>query len=115
MEELAKLHSDRLRVKFDGSEEDADQKIDSLTPAITRIFREAEKKLKEVSSQQQGNLTAAELKVRKNVQRSMALQLQQLSQDFRKTQKQYLSRLEQQKGNSPGFEDFPGEQDMVSV
>lgn len=111
MEELGKLHSDRLRVKFDGSEEDADQKIDMLTPAITRIFREAESKLKAVSSQQQRALTAAEVKVRKNVQRSMALQLQQLSQDFRKSQKKYLSRLEQQKTNSPGFEDFPGEQD----
>ena len=41
----------------------------------------------------------------------MALQLQQLSQEFRKSQKQYLSRLEQQKTNTPGFEDFPGEQD----
>ena len=69
MEELGKLHADRLRVKFDGSEEDADQKIDMLTPAITRIFREAESKLKDVSSQQQTALTAAEIKVRKNVQR----------------------------------------------
>lgn len=69
VEELGKLHSDRLRVKFDGSEEDADQKIDMLTPAITRIFREAESKLKAVSSQQQRALTAAEVKVRKNVQR----------------------------------------------
>ena len=41
----------------------------------------------------------------------MALQLQQLSQEFRKSQKQYLSRLEQQKTNTPGFENFPGEQD----
>jgi hypothetical protein len=69
VEDLAKLHADRLRVKFDGSEEDADQKIDMLTPSITRIFREAESKLKEVSAQQQRALTPAEIKVRKNVQR----------------------------------------------
>ena len=38
----------------------------------------------------------------KNVQRKLATELQKLSQEFRKMQKDYLQRLKQQEGRGPG-------------
>ena len=98
MEKLKKAHTDRLLVTFDSNEDQHDMQIDILTSDITDKFGKAHTNLKKVVTADTGKpLTEGEQKVRKNVQRSVATQLQSLSTTFRKSQKEYLQRVKAQK------------------
>ena len=99
IERLNEAHKNRLLVRFDEQEGAQDREIDILTKQITDKFREAEKKLMQrianVKGQEEGSTEAV---VRKNIQRQLAAQLQALSMSFRKSQKEYMTRLKSQKG-----------------
>ncbi|CAO2839790.1 unnamed protein product [Amaranthus hypochondriacus] len=113
MAELVKAHSKALMPSF-GDARDDQHRIEGLTLEITGILRRSEKRLKDLSARGPSEDSG----VRKNVQRSLATDLQNLSIEFRKKQSTYLKRLRQQKegaddidiemnlnGSVPKFED----------
>lgn len=106
---LAEAHKNRLMVRFDDDLDTArDKEIDSLTSQITKRFREAEGLLKVIGSPTGGDAeeSADDKAVRLNIQRGLALKLQELSMTFRKSQKAYLTSLQKIKsGRSNIFDD----------
>jgi len=100
MEELAESHKNHLLPTFNVSDKiDEEQTIEILTDQITQMFFQAQSKVKLL-----GNATVSDQEeaIRRNMQSSLALQLQDLSVAFKKSQKDYLSRLRgrQQKGKN---------------
>ena len=71
-----------------------------MTQQITGLFKRCESRLQKLGGP--GRSTAEDEKVVKNVQRKLATELQRLSQQFRKMQKDYLQRLKQQQDRGPG-------------
>jgi len=100
--QIAKLHEThrkRLLVRFDETEGMQDREIDILTKQITDKFRLAERKLTQrIANARDVQEGSAESLVKRNIQRQLAQQLQSLSMSFRKSQKEYLTRLKAQKG-----------------
>ncbi|EWM27922.1 qa- syp4 tlg2p syntaxin 16-type [Nannochloropsis gaditana] len=106
MKELSRLHRKRLLVSFDEkAEAGKEQEILALTEAITEQFRVVERKLTAVGGQMEGE-SDAEVKVRRNLQRSMASKTQRLSHAFRFQQKDYLKKLRAQKEGAMGGGEF---------
>eukprot|EP00514_Thraustochytrium_sp_LLF1b_P003638 CAMPEP_0184514042 /NCGR_PEP_ID=MMETSP0198_2-20121128/3752_1 /TAXON_ID=1112570 /ORGANISM="Thraustochytrium sp., Strain LLF1b" /LENGTH=290 /DNA_ID=CAMNT_0026904205 /DNA_START=161 /DNA_END=1033 /DNA_ORIENTATION=- len=96
---LHQVHKNRLLVRFDASEGSMDREIDSLTKQITDKFREAEREMMNGIALPRGTVqNSGDAQVRRNIQRQLASQLQNLSMSFRKSQKEYLARLKSQKG-----------------
>lgn len=92
MNELLKAHAKALRPTFGDSKEEQ-RMIESRTHEITHLLKKCEKNLQQLSLGKGPNEDAT---LRKNVQRSLATDLQSLSMEFRKQQKGYLERLQQQ-------------------
>lgn len=99
MAELAKAHAKALMPSFGDGKEDQ-HRIESLTQEITDLLRKSEKKLQRLS---QGG-PSEDSNIRKNVQRSLATDLQSLSVELRKKQSTYLKRLQQQKEGPDGVD-----------
>lgn len=99
MAELIKAHSKALMPSF-GDGGDDQRQIEVLTQEITKILRKSERSLKELSA----HGPSEDSGVRKNVQRSLATDLQSLSVELRKKQSMYLKRLQQQKEGSDGVD-----------
>ncbi|XP_010906234.1 tlg2p-like protein a [Elaeis guineensis] len=99
MSELVKAHAKALMPSFgDGKEEQ--HAIEVLTQEITNLLKRSEKRLKKLSS----NAPSEDSNIRKNVQRSLATNLQNLSMEFRKKQSTYLKHLRQQKEGQDGLD-----------
>ncbi|XP_072993926.1 tlg2p-like protein a [Typha latifolia] len=99
MGELAKAHAKALMPSFaDGM--DDQHAIEVLTHEITDLLKRSEKRLQKLSSTD----PSEDSNVRKNVQRSLATDLQSLSMEFRKKQSSYLKRLQQQKEGQDGVD-----------
>eukprot|EP00591_Stephanopyxis_turris_P010251 CAMPEP_0195517248 /NCGR_PEP_ID=MMETSP0794_2-20130614/10264_1 /TAXON_ID=515487 /ORGANISM="Stephanopyxis turris, Strain CCMP 815" /LENGTH=325 /DNA_ID=CAMNT_0040646023 /DNA_START=18 /DNA_END=995 /DNA_ORIENTATION=+ len=96
---LQSLHASRLGSVFgnDKDLEDKEGQIESLTRDITDQFRDAERMLKRVGTATK-MAGGEEATVGANVQRSLALKLQELSVEFRKKQRKYLQDVQSQKG-----------------
>jgi syntaxin 16 len=92
MGELTRIHKTALKPTFDDTGDSNQQMIEVMTREITQDFRKAERKLKSLAAQS----NAENSRLIKNVQQSIAAELQTLSQDFRKQQKGYLQRLRKQ-------------------
>ena len=93
MAALSALHARALLPNFDEfSGEDA--KVEVLTQEVTRLFKRCEKNLQALSAARPG-ADAGDVKVRQNVVRAMAAELQKQSVDFRRKQKDYLQKLKQ--------------------
>mmetsp|Transcript_18453 Transcript_18453/g.55686 ORF Transcript_18453/g.55686 Transcript_18453/m.55686 type:complete len:315 (+) Transcript_18453:298-1242(+) len=99
MGELRRLHGQAALTTFDdtGSKE---LEIEVVTQEITRLIKQAEVRLHKF--QQQPSQTPTEEKVRQNVLRTLASEVRSLGAQFRKQQKAYLSRLQQNKGGGGG-------------
>ncbi|XP_010524837.1 PREDICTED: syntaxin-43 [Tarenaya hassleriana] len=97
--ELGKAHAKALMPSFGDGKEDQ-HKIESLTQEVTNLLRKSEKQLQRLSSAG----PSEDSNVRKNVQRSLATDLQNLSMEFRKKQSTYLKRLRQQKEDGVDLE-----------
>ena len=110
MRELSSMHTRRLMVSFDDSNDEAqDREIQTLTSTITNLFRHANRALSQIAQGAGANFSQSEERVRQNIQRSLALKLQQLSSSFRTSQKEYMARVKQQKeggGATAGGFDF---------
>ncbi|XP_059437946.1 tlg2p-like protein a [Corylus avellana] len=99
MAELVKAHAKALMPSFGDGKEDQHM-IEALTLDITGILRRSEKRLQKLSA----SGSAEDSNIRKNVQRSLATDLQNLSMDLRRKQSTYLKRLQQQKEGSDGVD-----------
>ncbi|KAJ6694477.1 hypothetical protein OIU85_005186 [Salix viminalis] len=97
MVELAKAHAKALMPSFGDGKEDQ-LTIEGLTQEITALLRKSEKQLKRLAAAG----PSEDSNVRKNVQRSLATDLQNLSMELRKKQSTYLKRLRQQKEGQDG-------------
>ncbi|KAF7818166.1 Syntaxin-43 [Senna tora] len=100
MSQLLKLHAKALMPSFGDGKEDQLQ-IETLTQEITALLRKSEMKLKRLSA---ASGSPEDSNVRKNVQRSLATDLQNLSMDLRRKQSTYLKRLRQQKEGYDGVD-----------
>jgi len=90
--ELSALHARALLPNFDEFSGE-DQRVEVLTQEITRMFKRCEKNLTALAASKSKDESDA--KVRQNVVRSMAAELQKQSVDFRRKQKDYLQKLKQ--------------------
>ncbi|KAB1202180.1 Syntaxin-43 [Morella rubra] len=99
MAELAKAHAKALMPSFGDGKEDQ-HLIESLTQEITGLIKRSERKLQILSAAG----PSEDSNVRKNVQRSLATDLQKLSMELRKKQSTYLNRLRQQKEGQDGVD-----------
>lgn len=97
MGELRSLHGRASLSKFDESKED-ELAVEVATQALTKLFRRCESRLKSMSPA--GLSADVDDKIRRNMQRTIAVELQKLSVQFRKMQKQYLQRLKARDGNA---------------
>lgn len=97
MAALRSLHGRASLSKFDDTRDD-EAAVEVATQQVTKLFRRCEARLQEFS---QGTApTSADEKVQRNVQRTLAVELQKLSVQFRKQQKQYLQRLRARDGQT---------------
>ncbi|XP_059648451.1 syntaxin-43-like isoform X2 [Cornus florida] len=92
MVELSKSHAKALMPSFGDGKEDQ-HSIEALTHDITALLKKSEKRLRKLSTAG----PSEDSNIRKNVQRSLAIDLQNLSVELRKKQSTYLKRLRQQK------------------
>ncbi|XP_010421557.1 PREDICTED: syntaxin-41-like isoform X1 [Camelina sativa] len=99
MAELGKAHAKALMPSFGDGKEDQ-HNIESLTQEITFLLKKSEKQLQRLSVAG----PSEDSNVRKNVQRSLATDLQLLSMELRKKQSTYLKRLRQQKEDGVDLE-----------
>ncbi|KAK3036760.1 hypothetical protein RJ639_029725 [Escallonia herrerae] len=99
MAELAKAHTKALMPSFGDGKEDQ-RRIEALTHEITDLLKKSEKRLQRLSA----SGPSEDSNVRKNVQRSLATDLQSLSMELRKKQSTYLKRLQQQKEGPDGVD-----------
>ncbi|KAK3194193.1 hypothetical protein Dsin_025503 [Dipteronia sinensis] len=99
MAELIKVHAKALMPSFGDGKEDQSM-IEVLTHEITDLLRRSEKRLHKLSA----TGSSEDSNLRKNVQRSLATELQNLSMDLRRKQSTYLKRLQQQKEGHDGVD-----------
>lgn len=107
LEYLQLLHTRRLMIRFDNSETQQEQEINSLTEEITALFHKADRSLKKITSAFVGgepSPSPADRLVRLNTQRAIAGRLQEISIQFRTRQREYLQRLQLQKFGSEIFD-----------
>ncbi|KAK9919935.1 hypothetical protein M0R45_028508 [Rubus argutus] len=97
MSELSKAHAKALMPSFGDGKEDQ-RLIESLTQEITGLITKSQKRLQILSAAG----PSEDSNVRKNVQVSLATDLQSLSNELRKKQSNYLKRLKQQKEGQDG-------------
>ncbi|TKY61744.1 Syntaxin-43 protein [Spatholobus suberectus] len=98
--ELTKAHAKALMPSF-GDGKDDQRHIETLTQEITSLLRKSEVRLKRLSA---AGGSSEDSNVRKNVQRSLATDLQNLSMDLRRKQSAYLKHLQQQKEGYDGVD-----------
>jgi len=106
MEKLLELHKKHLLPQFNSSmdKDNEEQSVQVMTEYITKMFHDAQTKISRIG----GHIVAKqEEPVKKNIQSALALQLQDLSVEFRKRQKDYLQRLRgrQQRGRQIPIDD----------
>ncbi|KAH7866801.1 hypothetical protein Vadar_025199 [Vaccinium darrowii] len=99
MGELAKAHAKALMPSFGDGKEDQ-RRIEALTHQITDLLKRSEKRLQRLSA----GGPSEDSNIRKNVQRSLATDLQSLSMELRKKQSTYLKRLQLQKEGPDGVD-----------
>ncbi|KAK4746146.1 hypothetical protein SAY87_012458 [Trapa incisa] len=99
MAELAKVYAKALMPSF-GDGKEVQRLIEGLSLEITDLIRRSEKKLMRLSAAG----PSEDSNVRKNVQRSLATDLQTLSMELRKKQSTYLKRLRQLKECQDGVD-----------
>jgi len=106
MDLLQSLHSSRVGSVFGKDLDDMEGRIEKVTQDITDRFRQAERYLQRVGSATR-RAGGEQATVGANVQRSLAKRLQELSAEFRHSQRKYLAEVQSQKGEGdPGNAKF---------
>ena len=96
MDDLQYMHASRLGSVFGKDLDDMEHRIESMTRQVTDHFRRAERILQKVGTATR-NAGGEEASIGANVQRSLAKQLQELSVNFRTSQRKYLAEVKTQK------------------
>jgi syntaxin 16 len=91
MQILLKLHAERMGAVFGSNLDRQEERIEKETALITQKFRTAETALQTIGRATRGETVGA------NVQRSLAQRLQELSVQFRQSQRKYLAEVQAQK------------------
>jgi len=92
MEKLSELHKVYLLPQFNVDDNtDEQQSIEVLTDYITKTFQQTHNKIQFVGKQAVGS---QEESIKKNIQSSLALELQNMSLNFKASQRDYLQRLQ---------------------
>ena len=106
---LEKAQSKRLLRVF--SEEKApDREVERISSEISSLVKRCEPAIHQVKTRGAASSSATDRELRHNMQRNLATQLQQLSQQFRQSQKDYLNDIrKRQKG---GLEDVSSRMDV---
>ncbi|KAK1417723.1 hypothetical protein QVD17_26857 [Tagetes erecta] len=91
MVDLSKAHAKALMPSFGDGKEDQ-HRIEALTYEVTDLIKKSEKRLRKLSA----GGPFEDSTIRKNVQRSLASDLQSLSVELRRKQSNYLKGLKQQ-------------------
>ncbi|XP_052191457.1 tlg2p-like protein a isoform X2 [Diospyros lotus] len=99
MKELLKAYAKALTPSFGDGKEDQ-RVLEALSLEITNLLRKSEKRLQKLST----GGPSEDSNIRKNVQHSLATELQTLSVELRKKQSTYLKRLHQQKEGHDGLD-----------
>jgi len=94
IKELDQVSSKHLLPGF-GEEEDHEDTIARTVQEITQLFKDCERRLKEIHAAQNDG-SGDEQAVRKNIEQRVAKQLQDLSLEFRRGHKGYLAKLKGQ-------------------
>lgn len=96
MSELASMHASRIGTVFGRDLDSMEKEIDRKTTDVTNLFRKAERYLQKVGANTK-RAGGEQATVGANIQRSLAMQLQELSSDFRQKQRKYLGDVKAQK------------------
>ncbi|TMW57052.1 hypothetical protein Poli38472_002977 [Pythium oligandrum] len=115
LEYLQLVHTKRLMIRFDDSEEAYEREIDQLNDEITALFHLADRLLKKITGPFVGgepSASSADRRVRLSTQRAIATRLQDISLQFRQRQREYLHRLQLQKHGSDAFNFDPDAEPM---
>jgi len=99
MKLLGSLHASRIGTVFGNDLDEMEAKITWITRDITDKFRQTERLLQNVGSATRKS-GGEEATMGKNVQRSLAKKLQELSVQFRQIQRKYLSDVQAQKSGA---------------
>jgi syntaxin 16 len=104
LRELSSAHAKALLPTFDDVGGAEDHVVEVVTNEITRLFKRCEGRLRRLGERAGDGAggDAEERRVVRNVQTKLATEAHRLSVVFRKTQKEYLQRLQQQEGRGPG-------------
>jgi len=94
---LRDAHAKALLPNFEDVGEE-DVVAETLTKEVTKLFKRCDVIIRSVSETGE----RGDEKVVMNAQRKLAMELNKLSQDFRKQQKEYLAKLKSQQDRGPG-------------
>jgi len=113
IKKLRHLHSRRLKVSFADNEHEQDKEINVLTQQIQTLLSRCEKNLKKIASVgNDGRISTEDRICRLNIMRSYARRLQQVSRDFKTSQRNFVMTL---KGQNEFGKDFFGETDAANA
>ena len=90
MSELNQKHADHIQVRF-GTANDEEQQIEMLTEAVTKMFKQTRIQVEKIGKGEK--LRQDEEEMKRNIQRALASDLQDLSGEFRASQESYLRAL----------------------
>lgn len=96
MDDLQSMHASRLGSVFGKDLDDMETRIEVMTREVTDRFRKAERILQKVGAATR-RAGGEEASIGANVQRSLAKKLQELSVNFRTSQRKYLAEVKSQK------------------
>lgn len=88
--QLKKAQQARI-LKVFGDDAAPDKETEAIASQISQLVRRCEQAIHQVKSK--GSSAGTDMEIRQNVQRSLATELQQLSQQFRQGQKEYLNEI----------------------
>jgi syntaxin 16 len=97
LKQLALMHEERLKVSFTVDDSERDQKVQVLTDQISGLFSHSENNLRKIAIVGNGpndpELPVEERKIRLNVMKRLAMEMQLLLKQFRSTQEKYITRV----------------------
>lgn len=101
LDALLALHSQRISAVFSHNVDDMEADIDAKTAVLTQKFRTAERHLQAIGQQgRAASSNSANATTVVNIQRSLAGRLQQVSVQFRQSQRTYLKEVQAQKSGA---------------
>eukprot|EP00928_Gymnodinium_smaydae_P080579 TRINITY_DN64247_c0_g1_i1.p2 TRINITY_DN64247_c0_g1~~TRINITY_DN64247_c0_g1_i1.p2 ORF type:complete len:322 (+),score=109.76 TRINITY_DN64247_c0_g1_i1:97-1062(+) len=99
LKELAKAQNRRLLRVF-GDDAAPDKEVEAISSQISSLVRRCEQSIHQVKTRGGSSASSGDKEFRMNMQRGLATRLQQCSQDFRSSQKEYMAKIKERQGGS---------------